>query len=137
MPPSEFPLPHVNSSYPIPAFFEAAPEEFVVDRTIYDDNGADYKLQHGGSGRKTWIIRYTTLSLAQAAILDAWVVSMFYDPENGSAFGANFREHIPGSSWTSAGGALFANVHIAPGGFKKSHTKSWSQSREFILEKRP
>lgn len=76
--PSEFPLPHINSGYPIPSFFEAQPEELVVDRTIYDDNGADHKLQVGGVGKKSWVIRYGPISLAQAAILDAWAVSMFY-----------------------------------------------------------
>lgn len=134
--PSEFPFPHVNASYPIPAFFEAQPEEFVVGRTIYDDNKADTKLQVGGTGRKWWIIRYTVLSLAAAAILDAWAISMFYSPDEGSAYGANFREHVPGTAWTDAGGTLFSNVHIAPGGYRVGHTKVGIQSREFILEKR-
>src|SRR5688500_9081764 len=113
--PAEFPFPHVNGAAPIPSFFEAQPEEFVVGRTIYDDNGADYKLQTGGVGKKTWTIRYGPISLAQAAILDAWAISMFYSPDEGSAYGANFREHIPGTDWSSAGGTLYANVHIAPG----------------------
>ena len=136
MPPAEFPLPHLSSSNPIPSFFETQPEEFVVSRTIYDDNGADYKLQVGGVGRKTFIVRYGPISLAQAAILDSWAVSMFYNPDEGSAYGANFREHIPGDSWASTAGTLHANVHIAPGGYRKSHTKQVAQSREFILEKR-
>lgn len=134
--PAEFPFPHVNGSAPIPSYFSAEPEEFVVDRTIYDDNGADYKLQVGGVGRKSWIIRYNVISLAAAAILDAWAISMFYSPEEGSAYGASFREHVPGSSWTDTGGTLFSGVHIAPGGYRKSHTKVGIQSREFILEKR-
>src|SRR5687767_7119780 len=133
--PAEFPFPHVNSTYPIPSHFQAEPEEFVVGRTIYDDNGADYKLQVGGVGRKSWIVRYTVISLAAAAILDAWAISMFYSPEEGSAYGANFREHVAGTAWTDAGGTLYANVHIAPGGYRKSHTKVGIQSREFILEK--
>ena len=134
--PAEFPFPSVNSTYPTPSFYEAQPEEFVVGRTIYDDNGADYKLQTGGVGKKSWAIRYGPISLAAAAILDAWAVSMFYSPEEGSAFGANFREHIPGDFWTSTAGTLVANVHIAPGGYKKSHSKQIAQYREFVLEKR-
>lgn len=135
--PAEFPLPHVNSTYPIPSVFEIQPEEFVVGRTIYDDRGADYKLQVGGSGRKGWLLRYGPISLAQAAILDAWAASMFYSPEEGSAYGANFREHIPSDSWTSSAGALFSNVHIAPGGYRKGHGRTvYGQTREFVLEKR-
>lgn len=128
--PAEFPLPSVSSSNPVPLFFEMQPEEFVVSRTIYDDSGADYKLQHGGVGKKTWIIRYDGLLLAEAAILDAWAASMFYDPENGSAYGANFRDRDTG--------VLYTNVHIAPGGYKVSHLKTATiQAREFILERRP
>ena len=113
------------------------PEEFVVGRTIYDDNGADYKLQSGGAGKKTWVIKYDGLTLAQAAILDAWVVSMFYSDDQGSAYGANFRHHVAGTLWTDGSGTLYANVHIAPGGYKTSHTLAAIQAREFILEKRP
>lgn len=134
---AEFPLPHVNATYPIPLYFEIQPEEFVVSKTVYDDNGADYKLQHGGAGLKRWIVRYEGLSLTEAAVLDSWVATMFYNSDEGSAVGANFREHVPGSAWTSGSGTLYSAVHIAPGGYRKSHTKTWSQNREFILEKRP
>lgn len=135
--PSEFPFPSVNSSYPQPLYYEALPEQFVVGKTVYDDNGADFKLQHGGIGHKRFIIRYDGLTLAQAAILDAWVVSMFYSEEEGSAYGANMRHHIAREVWTSVNGTLFSNVHIAPSGFKTSHTKVGIQAREFLLEKRP
>ena len=134
---AEFPLPSVSGSNPIPAFFEQQPEEFVVGRTIYDDNGADYKLQHGGSGVKRWSVRYNGLDLTEAAILDSWAATMFYSEESGSAVGANFRHHVAGTLWSDASGTLYTNVHIAPGGYKKSHTRTWNQSREFILEKRP
>lgn len=134
--PSEFPLPSVNSSYPIPLYYEMLPEEFVVDRTIYDDSGADYKLQVGGTGKKTWIIKYDGLSLAEAAIIDAWVASMFYSPDEGSAYGSNFRHHIAGEVWTSTNGTLYSGIHIAPGGFRTSHTHVGIQSRELVLEKR-
>jgi hypothetical protein len=135
--PAEYPSPSVSGSNPEPLFYEAAPEEHVVNRTIYDDNGADTALQTGGVGRKVWAIKYDGLTLAQAAILDNWAASMFYSPEEGSAYGANFREHVPGTVWTDTSGTLHSNVHIAPGGYKKGHAKTWSQSREFILEKRP
>lgn len=135
--PAEFPLPSVSAANPIPLFFELQQEEFVVDRTIYDDNGADYKLQHGGIGRKVWIVRYDGLSAAEATILDNWAVSMFYSPDEGSAYGANFRDHVPGDTWSSVAGVLYSNCHIAPGGYRKGHSKSWSQSREIIIEKRP
>lgn len=135
--PSEFPLPHVNATYAIPLFFEQQPEEFNVGKTVYDDGGADYKLQNGGSGIKRWIVRYDGLTTAQAAILDAWVASMFYSPDEGSAYGANFRHHIPGDAWSSTAGTLYSGVHISPGGFKVSHSKATILSREFILEKRP
>lgn len=136
--PTEFPLPSVSGSNPSPLFFEQQPEEFVVGKTVYDDNGADYKLQHGGSGRKSWVIKYDGLTLAQAAILDAWAATMFYSPEEGSAYGANLREHVPGTPYTDGSGTLYSNVHIAPGGYKRSHVKAANiQAREFILEKRP
>lgn len=134
---AEFPLPHVSGSNPIPLFYEALPEEFRVSRTIYDDNGADTALQHGGSGRKVWSLKYDGLTAAEAAILDNWVATTFYDPENGSAYGFNFRAHVVGSAWTSSGGTLYANVHIAPGGYVKSHTLANVCAREFNLEKRP
>lgn len=134
--PAEFPFPSVNSTYPIPLFYEQEPEEFVVGRTIYDDNGADHKLQVGGSGRLVYRVRYDGLTLAEAAILDAWAVSMFYSPDEGSAYGANMREHVPGTAWTDTSGTLRSNVHIAPGGYRKSHTQAIIQAREFILEKR-
>lgn len=134
--PAEFPLPSVSGSNPIPLYFEMLTEEFVVGRTVYDDNKADFKLQVGGTGKKTWIIKYDGLSLTEAAILDAWVASMFYSPDSGSAYGANFRHHIAGEVWTSTNGTLYSGIHIAPGGFKTSHTHVSSQAREFTLEKR-
>lgn len=127
--PAEFPLQSVSSSNPRPLFFEMQEEQFVVGRTIYDDNGADYKLQNGGAGKKTWIIKYDGLLLAEAAILDAWAATMFYSPDEGSAYGANFRDRDTA--------ILYTNVHIAPGGYKRSHIKTANiQAREFILEKR-
>lgn len=134
---AEFPLPSASASNPVPLFYEQQAEEFVVGRTIYDDNGADYKLQNGGSGRKVWIIRYDGLTDAEAAILDAHLASTFYSDEQGSATGFNFRHHVPGSLWSSTSGTLHSGVHYAPGGYKKSHTKTWSCAREIMLEKRP
>jgi hypothetical protein len=135
--PSEYPFPSVNSSYPIPLYFEMLPEGFVVSKTVYDDGGADYKLQVGGSGVRTWIIRYDGLFPAEAAIIDAWVASMFYSEDEGSAYGANFRHHIAGEAWTSTNGTLYSNVHIKAGGFRTSHAHVAIQARELILEQRP
>lgn len=112
-------------------------EQFVVSRTIYDDNGADYKLQNGGAGMISWIVRYDGLTVAQATILDNWAATMFYDPDQGSGYGANFRHHLPGTAWGDTSGTLHSNVHIAPGGYKRSHSKATILSREFVLEKRP
>lgn len=135
--PAEFPLPSVSGSNPIPLYFEMLPEQFVVNKIIYDDNGADYALQTGGVGLRTWILRYDGLTLAEAAILDAWVASMFYSEDEGSAYGANLRTHIAGEAWTSTNGTLYSNVHIASGGYKTTHSKVWSQAREVVLEQRP
>lgn len=135
--PSEFPSPSANAANPHPLFYEAEPESFSVSSTEYDDSGKDYKLQHGGSGVKKWVIKYDGLTKAQADILDAWAASMFYSEDEGSAFGANFRAHVPGTAWTDTSGTLYSAVHISPGGYKKSHAKSWSNAREFVLEKRP
>lgn len=126
---AEFPLPSVSGSNPTPLYFQMEPEEFVVGKTTYDDGGADYKLQHGGAGVKRWIIRYDGLTAALAAILDAWVATVFYSADEGSAVGFAFRDRDTAT--------LYSAVHIAPGGYKKSHTKTWICSREFILEKRP
>lgn len=135
---AEFPLPHVSGSNPIPLFFEELEEQFVVQKTIFDDNGADTGLQAGGVGLRQWLIRYDGLTLAEAAILDNWMATTFYSPDNGSAYGFNFRSHIANTAWTSSGGTLYSNVHIAPGGYRKSHTRlSTICAREFTLEKRP
>lgn len=136
---AEFPFPSVSGSNPIPMFYEALPESFVVGRVIYDDNGADYKLQSGGNGVKTFLVRYDGLTSTEAAILDAWAATMFYSEDEGSAVGANFREHTIGDlPWTSTAGTLHSNVHIAAGGYKRSHTKQQNcVAREFVLEKRP
>jgi len=123
------PLPSLSSANPIPSYFEILPEEFVVGRTIYDDNGADWKRQNGGSGKKAWIIRYGPISLAHAAILDNWAATTFYSEDNGSAAGFNMRDRDTA--------VLHANCHISPGGYKRSHSKSWAQMREFLIEKRP
>lgn len=133
---AEFPLPSVSAANPIPLYFEMEVEQFVVGRTIYDDNGADYKLQNGGAGLKRWILRYDGLTAAEAAILDAHLATTFYSEDEGSAVGFNFRTHVAGSLWSSAAGTLYGSVHYAPGGYKKSHTKTWSCIREVILEKR-
>lgn len=134
--PAEFPLPSVSAANPTPESFEAMPEEFVVSRTIYDDNGADTALQVGGVGVKTWVIRYNGLTKAEADILDNWAATMFYSSDNGSAFGSAFREHIQGTVYTDTSGTLYSGVHISPGGYKRSHSKTWAQVREFTLEKR-
>lgn len=134
---AEFPLPSVSGSNPIPLFFEQMEEDFAGDRSIYDDNGADYKQQNGGAGTKTWVIRYEGLTSAEAAIIDAHLASAVYSSQVGSFNGFNFRTHVPGTAWTDTSGTLYANVHYAPGGYKKSHTKTWANSREIILEKRP
>lgn len=134
---AEFPMVSVSGSNPIPLYFELEAEEFVVGRTIYDDNGADYKLQNGGAGLKRWIVRYDGLTLAQSAILDTHAASAFYSADEGSAVGFNFRHHLPGDLWSSTAGTLYSNVHYAPGGYKKGHSKTWSASREILLEKRP
>jgi hypothetical protein len=134
---AEFPLPSVSGSNPIPLFFEELEEQFVVQKTIYDDNGADFALQAGGTGLRQWVLRYDGLTLAEAAILDNWMATTFYSPDNGSAYGFNFRAHVANTAWTNAGGTLYSNVHIAPNGYRKSHSKATICAREFLLEKRP
>lgn len=126
---AEYPFPSVSASNPIPLFFEQEPEQFVVERTLYDDGGVDTKLQHGGSGKRTWIVRYDGLTAAQAAILDAHLTSAFYSEDEGSAWGFNFRDYRTAT--------LYSNCHYAPGGYKVSHTKVWSNAREVVIEKRP
>lgn len=135
--PAEFPLPSASGSNPIPLFYEKEPEEFSVGRTIYDDNGADHKLQHGGAGVKRFVLRYDGLTAAQAAILDNHLASAFYSEDEGSAYGFNFREHLATEAWTSTNGTLHSNVHYAPGGYRKSHIKADICAREILLEKRP
>jgi hypothetical protein len=126
---AEFPFQSVSGSNPLPLFFEMQPERFVVGKTLYDDGGADYALQHGGTGHKTWIVKYDGLTAAQAAILDAHVASAFYSDDEGSAWGFNMRDIRTA--------VLYTNVHYAPGGYKIGHKKTWICSREIVLEKRP
>ena len=124
-----FPMPSVSGSNPTPLFHEMLEEEFVVARTIYDDNGADTALQHGGNGKKTWILKYNGLTLALAAIIKAHIAAAKYDPDSGSAYGFSFTDRDSGTTYT--------NVHYAPGGYKQSHTKTWIWAFEITLEKRP
>lgn len=135
--PAEFPSPSASASNPHPLSWELQPEEFVVGRVVYDDNGADTALQHGGNGLKRWAIRYDGLTYANFLILANWVATMFYNEDEGSAYGANFRDHVPGTAYTDTSGTLYSGVRIAPGGYKISHIKSWAWSIEFLLEKRP
>jgi hypothetical protein len=140
MPPSEFPFPSFNASAAHPLFYQEDPEEFVNGRIIYDDNGADATSQSGGSGLRRFIAKYDGVTAAQAAIFDTHIAASRYSPEEGSAYGFNFRKHIPGEVWTSTNGELLANVHYAPGGIKKSHAPVNGVNRcsyEFIFEKRP
>lgn len=126
---AEFPLPSVSGSNPAPLFFEAQTEEFKVNVVLYDDNGADFMLQAGGSGKLGWILKYDGLSLALMTIIHNHVVSAAYDPENGSGRSFNLRDRDTG--------VLYTNVRYAPGGYTRSHTKTWIWSIEIILEKRP
>lgn len=120
-------MPSVSGSNPVPLYFELLPEEFVTGRTIYDDNGADFKLQHGGIGVKRWRLDYDGLTAAQAAILDAHLAAAFYSPDEGSAFGFNFRDRDTA--------VLYSNVHYEK--YEKSHMKTWIQKRSVTLVKRP
>ena len=86
---------------------------------------------------KLKVIRYDGLTIAEAAILDAHVAASFYSPDEGSAYGFNFRHHIAGDTWSSTAGTLYANCHYSPGGYSKSHTHTGSQAREIVVEKRP
>lgn len=101
-----------------------------------DDNTIIKKLQSGGAGRKSYLVRYGPISIAAATILDNWAATMAYSEDEGSGYGANFREHVPGTAYTDTSGTLRSNVYIAPGGYKKSHGKYvGAQYREFLLEK--
>jgi hypothetical protein len=132
---AEFPLPSVTGSNPAPLFYEALPEEFVVGKTIYDDGGADFRLQAGGAGVRRWILEYDGLTDAQAAILDAHLATTFFSPDEGSAVGFNFRAHVPGTVWTDTSGTLYANVHYEK--YEKGHKKTWANKRTITLVKRP
>lgn len=124
---SAFPMPSAGG--PPLLFFEMLEEEFSVDRTIYDDMGADTALQHGGNGKKTWIFKHGGLTSAQAAVIKAHLASAKYSPDQGSAIGFDMTDRDSGT--------LYSNVHYAPGGYKQSHTKTWIWSFEITLEKRP
>ena len=137
MPPGEFPFPSANGSAAHPLFYEELPEEFVVTRTIFDDNGHEKGLQAGGQGRLVINVKYNGVTAAQAAIFDAHIADAFYSPDQGSAYGFNLRLHIPGEVWTSTNGTLKANVFYAPNGIKKSHSRVWNYSYEFSFEWRP
>jgi hypothetical protein len=132
---AEFPSPSVSGSNPIPLFYEELPQEFIVGQTTYDDGGADFKLQAGGSGVRRWRLDYDGLTLAEAAILDAHLAACFYSSDQGSAVGFNFRAHVPGTVWTDTSGTLYSNVHYEK--YETGHSKVWSQKRSVVLIKRP
>ena len=82
----------VSSSNPRPLVFYEMPETFNVEFTEYDDKGRDFKLQSGGNGVKRWFIFYDGLTSAEAAILDAHMLSAKLDENGLSANSFNFRD---------------------------------------------
>lgn len=128
MPIAEYPLPSVNSTYPIPSVVYQMPERFQVGVTQYDDGGRDTKLQNGGNGIKSWVLTYAVLSAAAAAILDAHALAAKLGEDGPSAITFNFRDPTDGTLYA---GCRYLQYN------RPSHVKRWIQSREIVIVKYP
>lgn len=125
-----YPSPDLSASNPKYGSFISLPDEYQVTTSEYDDGGRDYALQSGGTPIKIWQIEYPTLTLAQAAILDAHVNSASYSPDKGSARNFSFTDRDTSITYTG--------VRYASGGYSRSsHKIKYLQSRSIILVKYP
>lgn len=128
MPVAEFPLPSVSGSNPIPSvWYEVQPQAFQVGFTEYDDGGRDFKLQNGGSGIRRWVLVYTVLSAALAAILDNHMLTAKLSGEGLSAFSFNYRDRD---------GTLYSGVRYEKYE-RPQHRRLHNQQRVIMLVKFP
>lgn len=124
---SEFPLPSVSGSNPIPSVWYQLPERFQGGFTAYDDGGRDTRQQNGGNGIKRWVLNYAVIPAAQAAILDshAYAAKLMDDGLSAQTFSYRDRD-----------GTLYAGVRYQQYE-RPAHVKSHIQFRNVILVKYP
>jgi hypothetical protein len=106
---------------------ELEPTYAVSASPQFADGGRDFNLDADQKIRR-FVIRYMGLTAAQADLVTAHMDSAKYNPEAGSAYGFDFT--------TRAAEAL-SNVRYAPGGYRRTHTKTWSWVVEVMLVKYP
>lgn len=124
MPPSAYP----SLSTIRPASFDELPPDYAVTRSpSFADGGCDFNLDADQKIRR-WRVVYDGLLASEAATLDAHVDSAKYASDVGSAYAFAF---------TTRDGEVLANVRYDRGGYERSHTKTWINSRTVTLVKYP
>lgn len=111
-----------------PHYYDELPPSYAVTKSPeFADGGCDHNLDADKKVRR-WVLEYMIRTPAQLAALDAHMEAAKYSDEAGSAFGFGF---------TTLDDEYVENVHYAPGGFERSHTKQHSQRRRVQLIKYP
>lgn len=116
MPVAAFPSVAFTAS-PFPMVIQELPEAFQVGSTEYDDGGRDTALQNGGVGIKRWVLVFEGLTAAEAAILDAHMLSARLDESGLSAYTFSFTAREPSTTYTgvryqSYEAVRYANRHV-------------------------
>lgn len=107
-----------------PVYLDELPGVYQGTRSpMFADGGFDFNLDSDSKTRR-WVIRYAGLTKAEADTLMAHAEEARYNEEIGSFLGFNF---------TDRDGVTHSNVRYAPGGFRRSHTKTWIQTIEVLL----
>lgn len=95
----------------------------VIDKHVYEDGGASFTTQNDTAPIRWLIIYDPRLSLVEAAVIDAHRAEAF-----GEVYGFNF--------YNPRDGVTYSSVHYDEE-FGEDHNKTWLNSREIHLIKRP
>jgi hypothetical protein len=116
------PTAYPASSLPAPTRYTVVPPKYAVTESPdFQDGGRDRNVD-ADTPVRMFVIEYNTLTVAEAAILDA-----HYDSAYGTALGFNYTERESGTT--------YSDVHYE--GYERSRSKSWVQIRKVTLVRRP
>lgn len=118
------------TTYP-PSYYNEEPPEYMGDKTIYMDGGADHR-SYADTPIRRWTILYNSpghLIAVEAAVFSLLAANNKYSPAQGSLLGFDF---------TPRGESLLSNVRFDEGGFTlKRGGKAHVYLIEVKLIKRP
>jgi hypothetical protein len=106
---------------------EREPDYAVSVSPPFVGGGRDLNLDADLTPRE-FFIRYTGLTEAEAASITTHAAAAKYSRRDGSAYVFSF---------TTRAGEVLANVRYAPGGYTRTHNKTWNWTVEVILIKEP